>query len=373
MNELHYAVVVGVNRYPELDHLSSAVGDARKFAEWLGREDGGGVKPENLELIAIADADVPSETTRPAARPKKGEIHNALYKVARRCKAHVEKHPKDWEKTRLYVYVSGHGLAPEAGEAALLLADAGPDWFGENFPCAHFLRWYEAAQHFHEVVVFADCCRYWAEDAPLAPPPWTKVKGNNGKVVKMTGFATRFGDPAYEPPSNELDPPDQRRSYFTRALLEGLDEGQAVDPSTGRIDSNSLAFYLKKRVDELTRKNELTGKERRPQEPEVEAEPAEPIVFRTMSGAEIQEAKGRRVTIRFVTDFAGDVYLLTGTLRPLERREVSDQPWVVEVEQPGLYQVHPAAGDEPAPPGTANPFRNAGHFSVFGEDVDVEL
>ncbi len=372
MNEQYYAVAVGVNRYPELGSLASPVGDATRVAQWLGREDGGGVKPENLKLITVPDAAVPAGTQRSQARPKKGEVHNALYTFAKRCKDHVEQQPQDWKNTRLYVYVSGHGLAPEPAEAALLLADAGPDWYGENLPCSRFLRFFEAAQYFREVVFLADCCRYWADNAPLADPPWTEVAGNNGKVLKMVGLATSFGDPAFEPPANELDPPDQRRSYFTRALIEGL-ESKAVDPSTRQIDSNSLARYVKNRVIELTRKSEATGKPRTPQEPEIIADPAAPIVFRVLSKAQTRAAVKRQLTIRFATPFDGDVVLLGGTLKPLARHTVSAATWQIGVEHEGLYRVHPAAGDQPAPVDAANPFRDGGHFSVVGEAFDVEL
>jgi hypothetical protein len=366
-------VVVGVNRYPEFAEstLLSAVGDAEKFAQWLEKE--GGVRTENLKVITVPDSGVPAGTTRFDSRPKKGEVHNALFELAQRCKQHVKDNPEDWEKTRLYVYVSGHGLAPAPEEAALLMADSGPDWYGENFPCALFLSFFEGAQYFRELVFLADCCRFWVDEAPLGRPPWTQVKGNNGSVRKMIGFATSFGDPAFEPPPDQLEPADQRRSYFTQALLEGL-AGNAVDSATKRIDSNSIARYVEDRVVELTTRNEVTGEARTPQKPEVRADPGNPIVFRMLSDNEVKNAAKRRVTMRFATPFAGDVYLLDGAFRPLARRTVPPDAWVVEVEQAGLYRVHPAAdGAGPAPPETANPFRNEGVFKVVGEALDVEL
>lgn len=372
MNEQHYAVVVGVNRYPDFAEstLAAAIGDAEHVAGWLLKD--GGVKAENLRLITVSDAEMPEGTPRSASRPKKGEIHNALYELAKRCKEHVKANPHDWEQTRLYVYVSGHGLAPEPEEAALLMADSGPEWYGENFPCAAFLRFYEGAQFFREVVFLADCCRFWADESPLALPPWPPVKGNNGSVRKMIGFATSFGDPAFEPPPDQLEPANQRRSYFTRALIEGL-EGKAVDPVTRRIDSNSIAIYLENRVAELTATNEVTGVARTPQKPEVKSDPGNPIVFRTLSDAEVTKATKRRLTLRFVSAFAGDVYLLDGAFRPLDRHTVGAEAWVVEVDQPGLYRIHPADGAGPAAPEVENPFRNDGLFKVVGEALDVEL
>ena len=76
MNDHHYGVVVGINCYPELGDLKSAVGDAKRFAEWLGREDGGGVEDDHLELITFDDDDVSDD--RSEARPQKREVHKAL-------------------------------------------------------------------------------------------------------------------------------------------------------------------------------------------------------------------------------------------------------------------------------------------------------
>jgi hypothetical protein len=366
MNPLHYAVVVGINHYPELDPLVSAVGDAQRFAAWLESEDGGGVPADNMRLLTVSNAQIPAGVARADATPKKTEIHNALYELAQTCKAHVDEHPADWEKTRLYVYVSGHGLAPVSTEAALLMADAGPDWYGENFPCASFVGWYQEAQYFKELVFFADCCRYWVEEAPLATPPWTKVRGNSGRVIRVTGYATFFGDPAYEPPAEELEPADERRSYFTKALLEGL-EGKAADEGSREIDSNTLATYVRARVMELTR-----GK-RSPQEPQMAADPATPILFGKLSEPEAEEAKNVTVTIQIVTPYDGDVAVLDGYFQPVETRVASPDPWVIELPGPRMYQVHPLEPDGTVDPEAHNPFTDEGRFSVVGEDRSVEL
>jgi hypothetical protein len=51
--ENDWAVVIGVNEYPgEKDlTLTGAVGDAISVAEWLTRNDGGSVPPQNLYLL----------------------------------------------------------------------------------------------------------------------------------------------------------------------------------------------------------------------------------------------------------------------------------------------------------------------------------
>lgn len=360
-NEQHYALLVGINAYPDedIEPLNSSVGDAQRFEAWLRDPDGGGLPDTNIET-SYSPATVLDDATRETATPTKTEIHEKLLKLSKRCKEHCRYHPRDWRDTRLYVYVSGHGIAPTAGEAALLMANVGPDVYGENFPCGSFLKFYEEAQYFRELVFFADCCRHWVDDAPLATPPWTKVKGNNGHVLALAGYATFFGDPAYEPTEDELEPGDERRSFFTKALIEGL-EGKAADPRSKRIDSASLAAYVKKRV------RKLTDKKREPQTPQFPGDLAEPIVFRKyITNAEIRENRTQDVTITLVTPFDGEVVLVAGTLRELERHQPAPVPWVVPLEN-GLYKVKPA--DKAVP----NPFKNNGFIEVVGADVHVEL
>lgn len=371
MSALHYALVVGVDRYPGRgaeDQLTSPVADAGRFRDWLEDKDGGALDPANIRYIGVDRGQV--GVKRYGARPNKGDLHNALFELAKRCKARIEKKPADWYGTRLYVYVSGHGLAPRAGEAALLMADSSPEWPGENFPCARFMRYYEEVQTFHELVFFADCCRSREDDAVLADPPWKEPPGNNGTVHRMTAFAAKFGDPAYEPPPEDAN---ERLSYFTKALIEGLRDHRAADAKKTRIDSESLKKWLLGRVRELTVVNEHTGKKRKfPQEPDILA--PDEIVFKTLTSVETGASKEPlKLAIRFATAFKGDVYLLSGTLQPIGRHTVSAAVWETTVPKAGLYRVHPAAGDAPAASGAANPFKNGGHFTVGQEENSVEL
>jgi hypothetical protein len=357
----HYAIVVGINAYPdeEVERLNSPLNDARSFATWLTDPEQGGVPDENVEPI-FSTEETPAGALRRDGKPTKTQIHEALYDLCQRCKAHISKHPLDWQHTRLYVYVSGHGIAPTPSEAALLMANAGPDWYGENFPCGSFLEFFREAQYFKELVFFADCCRHWVDDAPLAGPTWTKVDGNNGKVFALAGYATFFGDPAYEPTEDELEPGDERRSFFTEALIEGL-RGKAVDPSTHRIDSASLAKYVKARV------LKLTEKKRSPQTPQFPGDLAELIVFKeNITLAEISSARTQTVTITVATPFDGEIVLVSGTLRELERHDPVPAPWVVTLKD-GLYRV------KPTDPAIANPFNNDGYIEVIGADLNVEL
>jgi hypothetical protein len=51
MNDHHYAVVVGINRYPGLSDLTGARADAEAFAQWLEDGDGGALPAANIRRV----------------------------------------------------------------------------------------------------------------------------------------------------------------------------------------------------------------------------------------------------------------------------------------------------------------------------------
>jgi uncharacterized caspase-like protein len=374
MNKLHFGVVVGINRYPDIRHLKFARGDAERFADWLLDPQGGGLPPPghadallpegHVATIVVDDAKIPDGTPRDQAIPVRKDVFTALYKFRKAAEAYIDEHPEDWERTRIYFYVSGHGIAPDARDAALLLADAGPDWYGENISCNQLLSFLSKNQPFHEVVIFADCCRERVAGAPLGGVPWTLNEKDNGHVLAVLGCATYFGDLAYEPPLTEADDPDQLRGYFTRALLEGL-RGEAADPpGHGEVNSNSLARYVRQRVQDLTRHKKY------PQRPTMEADPAEPVVFRAASAPPSSTTApplttGHEVRIEFVTPFQGVVALRDGNDQIIGRHDTAGGDWVVKLVN-GLYAVTPENG-------AAVALRSDGLFRVWGEGRHVQL
>ena len=353
-NDLHFGVAVGINRYPELTPLNYARSDAARFAEWLLDPDGGKLPPQNVVTIVVNDETVPDGTPRDQAVPRKEDVFKALYDFRKKAEVHVEQHPEDWEKTRLYYYVSGHGIAPGARDSALLMANAGPDWFGENVACSGVITFFAEVQSFKEIVLFADCCQERVSSAPLGEPPWTRVQGNNGNVVKCIGYATYFGDYAYEPDPDDARDPDELRGYFTRALIEGL-EGKAARGRPRIIDSTGLGEYIRDRVMTLT-EHCVT-----PQEPTMATDPGNPIVFRR----DVTRPPDRyTVNFEFETAFAGVFELLDGRLKTVGQFTTAAPPWSCSREN-GIYRVVAVGGGVE--------FNDDGYFSVFGEDRHVKL
>jgi hypothetical protein len=342
----HYAVVVGIDGYPGLKSLRAARQDAKDFKKWL-RESG--VPEENIALVLTDESFSDSDK----AIPTKQLVDIALRKIQADVVDRVKPDPLLlWPKTRLYLYLSGHGVTPNAREAMLLMANAQLGTFGDSVPCTKYMDFYEDVQFFHELVFFADCCRSIDMQTEPEGPPFKRVRQNRGRVTKFLGFAAGFGDLAWEPSEDEIQNPDDARGHFTRALLEGL-RGQAVDRPTGQINSISLPKYVVQRVKKLTE-----TKMPAPQEPQSIADPGFPIVF-----VEAVPRPMYRVTITFPAGFADDVTLRDAWGNDRDSHTASAAPWEVELAD-GLYEVVVANGTD---------FGANGGFRVRGGPTDVTL
>ena len=94
VNEDHFALVIGVDDYPNYRSLNGAKRDAQDFRDWLiDRETGGGLKDEHVWLV-LSDDD--------PARPIHKHIDDALEKLLDAAAT---------DAARLYIYFSGHGLS----------------------------------------------------------------------------------------------------------------------------------------------------------------------------------------------------------------------------------------------------------------------
>jgi len=352
MNEGHYAIVVGINRYPEFKDLNNARDDAIDFSNWLINPNGGALPQENVALITVPDHQIPDGTPRNQARPVRDQVEDAMHIFNRRCEDQVLDNPLVWKDTRLYFFASGHGIAPIPREAALLMADASPELYGKNFACSRYIEFQQKAQYFKELVFFADCCRERVTTAPLLAPTWTNVNNQNGEVLTMRGYATHFGKLAFEEEDPDEDP-NNLRGYFTKALLEGL-EGKAVNSTTRVINARSLEDYVTERVQELTDKR---------QKPHFLGDSG--IVFRKdVPIDEITNAQTQKVRISFPAGFTKKVNLLDGFHKLVASTVAGQGPWEVPLGQ-GFYRVKLEDG--------SSPFATGGFFQVLGEDSHVQL
>ncbi|WP_426512833.1 caspase family protein [Dactylosporangium sp. McL0621] len=350
MNALHYAVVVGINRYPALGDLTAAVGDAARFLEWLADPAGGAVPRANIELVpASADdaASLPAESAEPAVH----QINLALSRVNRAVNLALTQEPSRWDETRLYIFVAGHGIAPDGGDGALLAANASLEELGHNIELSLYRRWYQVSCAFHELVVFADCCRSFVEGAPSNGPPFT-LRGDARRPVRVTvAYASEFGRTALE--NGRADRPDQRRGYFTEALLRGLRE--AGDPRFGgRVTSARLSGFVQACV------HQLASESRRGQGVEFSGVPD--MTF----GPPLAEAAAPHRVDIVLPESTGPVELLDGDFHVRERWDSATGPLTTKLPS-GLYWVvrqgQRDAGDS----------AGLGMFVVAGADREVRL
>jgi uncharacterized caspase-like protein len=350
VNDLHFAVVVGINRYPGIRDLRFARSDAELFRDWLLDPAGGNLPPENVRLVTAADD--AAYAVADDARPTRTEVNRALREVNLAATAKVQR-PDDRNGTRLYVYVSGHGIAPANGKAALLMANAERDVLGENIELSLYGDWYERCGVFAELVVFADCCRELRAAAAPGGPPFNVCDRPRGPTSRLLAFAAGIGEDAYEPTQPPADP-DAARGFFTRALLDAL-RGGASDPTTGLVTAGRLATYVQESVDALSR----DAPERQRVEI-VTTLPAELVLARIAARGDGERPK-RRVTITFRPGDTGDVVVTAGPATVVAGGRASESPWILELEE-GFYEV---ATTGPA----TRPISKL--FKVVGEDVNV--
>jgi hypothetical protein len=348
MNDLHFGVCVGIDRYPGFPgrDLGSARGDAESFAGWLLAPDGGGLPPDNVAVVTAS----PEEIWRQAgdARPQYREVYRGLHGFNKRLRSYLDAQPADRSRSRLYIYAAGHGIGPPDGECALLMADAEEGLIGDNLELSVYRDWYLACGDFAELVIFADCCRELAPGAPPANrPPFDLCTNPQTRTTAFTGYATRMGDPAWEP--GDMGERDRARGYFTRAVLGGL-RGGPVDPALGVVTSTTLAQYVEQAVAQMTRG--LFP----PQRAETIA-PENPILFGMTAAPASHQAR-----IRFPKAFSGGVALQTGRSEEVARWRAADGPWTIDLPD-GYYALVPV--DSPDPGDWL--------FKVVGDDVDVQL
>jgi hypothetical protein len=235
-----YAIIVGVTRYPKLSlegapaDLKGPINDAKKMRDWIESDDGGGVPPSQVKYV-IRESPVAAtpDPTRDAVVQAFVDMYAWCYPDGN------EQAPKMPLGRRLYVYVSGHGLAADLDNGALLCSNSSNNGYSTVAPYAA-IKAFRQMGFFEEFVVWFDGCMDWAGLEPelinYVPRP-TSGWGASGPV---------FVAHAAHPRLKAMENPDENGEVggvFTRTLLAGL-EGRAVDPGTGKIEGSDLAKFL---------------------------------------------------------------------------------------------------------------------------------
>jgi hypothetical protein len=175
MNSEDWAIIVGVQCYPELEDLGGPENDARAFKNWARSPRGGNVPSQNVELIVTSQFRPPFSSVD-LARPTAERVHQAFEKLQNIANANAARGLSRRVGRRLYIYMAGHGFAPRDDQTALLMANATRVRIGPGY---HILGqynadWFFKAGYFDEIALFMDCCRE-LYTAPALDMPYGEV------------------------------------------------------------------------------------------------------------------------------------------------------------------------------------------------------
>jgi Caspase domain len=286
------AVVIGISRYadaradpPWISDLNGPDNDAADVARWLRRGDGGGLPNDNVRVIRSADFADPANIG-PQQQAVVDEF-TALRNLP------TTTYNGQYAGRRLYVYVSGHGMAARRQDAAVITAEA------KRAEPLHVLitswvdwLWYGA--RFAEYVLWVDTCATRQPVGLLKPCPWPlEFRPDMGAGQLFVAFAAEFGKTAVEA---QLD--GQWHGVFTYALLKGLDgaNGSPVRTSNLRdylLNSPSTFMTEEQRNDSRVAKEPAFGTT----DELLFAAPPQPRFPVTLQFPE--EAVGKQATISF--------------------------------------------------------------------------
>lgn len=260
-----YALVIGIKSYVGLRPLNSAVKDAVAFANWLRREDGGGLTEKGQVDLILGEAQ--DKEWLEKAYPHAGTIQAKLNNLG------ISKGEKIGR--RLYIYFSGHGFTDNADEIAMAMANAGMGYFNNSISLNSFHNLFRQVGYFEQVIFILDCCReqtrynftpqsiidveyfkklFEAKNAPAGAGATGAGGVKVPKVKDLFVLSSAYGEQSYALTDKDIG---ERRGLLTKALLEGL-EGKAADPMDGSITVGRLREYIEKRVNELAGENGLS-------------------------------------------------------------------------------------------------------------------
>ena len=179
----HYALLVGLLKYPSVGDLKGTLNDLRDVCKWL--EEDLNVPRKNI----IKWSDKPPNFQDPTA----ADFYKQLVKWDGEAKKNGPKLGK-----RLYVYYAGHGYSAVTSQQAMIMPlTTLATW--DVVPIVPLRESLRLRAHFDEIIVIFDACRDrldYAVEAPWLDKP--KNSPNSGEVKVMSMFASRTGKKAKE-------------------------------------------------------------------------------------------------------------------------------------------------------------------------------
>jgi hypothetical protein len=237
-----YALVVGVSQYAEPDMaLTYAAKDARDFTKALQDQKEAGFYTD-VETRVITDGDV-----------TRGSVIEGLQWLEK-----MATNPNDVS----VLFLAGHGLTDDKGTYWFLPADANADDVRAKGVSQEELR--QSLQGLSgKVLWFLDTCH--AGRAAKRPPPDINLLVNKVSAVENGGivvFASSTGREA------SVENPSWGNGAFTKAVVEGIERGEADLFKDGFITTQNLGTFVAHRVSSLTGGQQNPVMQRPPEEPD---------------------------------------------------------------------------------------------------------
>lgn len=345
-----YAVVVGISKYPgygparDAAHLEAPDADAGLVYDWLVSPAGGGLLPyakgmpddeRRVWLIRSSDYVPPAERYLDA-EPQYTAVRRAFKYIDYASEQNRSRGKGARVGRRLYIYMAGHGIAPDIQHGCLVAADATQRDLS-NINVSGWFKWFQRVRYFDEYILWLDCCMDQQSptvmgEAGLGGPD------RAGSTPKMfQAFAAHRTKKAVEAPirvEGKQDP--EIHGCFTWALLRGL-QGGAVDEDERQVTGRSLRAHLKNSMKLFMTKEQLRNPDN-DQDPDVGGD--EDLVFGPVWPAPPEIA----VRLAFGQEAVGKSYAVLGGSPP---RQVAAGTSGATVElrlPPGTYVVVAAAG-----------------------------
>jgi hypothetical protein len=330
-NPDHYALVVGISRYPQFPPLQGAVKDATLFAAWLQASEGGGLPSKNIEVLLSPPE--PERVEPYTGRPDHAMVTKAL---ATKIKLEYAIQNKIPVGKRLYFYFSGHGFGPQFHEVGMLFAGAAPNRLKMSMGLHLYRQFFQIGSFFEEAIYILDCCRDFQIaapdgpqiDPPPPPPPGLPIKQTKEAVI----MAAPWGAKAFE----YSDANEDRRGILTDALLAGLNGQPGAYDFLGRITTSSLKAFLER---EVPRRATVINQKQPPQ-----TEWVEDIVLATLPQERLPKT---RVRIIAPAGMNGTLEVLRGDNTVQDRRATNEAQengaiWEVDLLRGFVYVVRHA-------------------------------
>jgi hypothetical protein len=245
MTDPDWALVVGIAKYPTFgatsadpNDLRGPINDAVAVDDVLRNTLG----VQNVTLLT-SNKNNGQDWAEPP-RPVVDDIDRWFTRIIVQSDANMAAGQGPQVGRRLYVYLSGHGLAPEKTKRALVSSDALAKTYVKHFLATTWHDRLVNSRFFSEYVLWMDCCTQARVTLIPSDPPFELKPAIVPQPPQVVACAAKFGELAVELPLGENM---EFHGAFTFELVRGL-RGAAANPMTGGIRTSDLAAYLYRAV-----------------------------------------------------------------------------------------------------------------------------